>query len=59
MICAHIGLEPRLNALAVSNQIEAFLIPQGVASHLTRAIAGKKPGVLTHVGLKTLSLIHI
>ena len=53
MICAHIGLEPRLNALAVSNQIEAFLIPQGVASHLTRAIAGKKPGVLTHVGLKT------
>ena len=53
MICAHIGLEPRLNALAVSNQIEAFLIPQGVASHLTRAIAGGKPGVLTHVGLKT------
>ncbi len=53
MICAHIGLEPKLNALVVSNQIEAFLIPQGVASHLTRAIAGKKPGVLTHVGLKT------
>lgn len=53
MICAHIGLEPRLNQLAVSNQIEAFLIPQGVASHLTRAIAGNKPGVLTHVGLKT------
>ena len=53
LICGHIGMEPRLNKLVVSEQLEAFLIPQGVASHLSRAIAGKKPGVLTHVGLQT------
>lgn len=53
LICGHIGMEPRLNKLTVANQVETFLIPQGVCSHLTRAIAGHKPGVLTHIGLKT------
>ncbi|MBK5242167.1 acyl CoA:acetate/3-ketoacid CoA transferase [Clostridium sp.] len=53
LICAHIGLEPALNKLVVENKISAFMIPQGVTTHLLRAIAGKKPGVLTHVGLKT------
>ncbi|WP_353095517.1 CoA-transferase [Tissierella praeacuta] len=53
LICAHIGLEPALNKLVVENKISAYMIPQGVTSHLLRAIAGKKPGVLTHIGLKT------
>ncbi len=53
LIGGHLGMEPRINALISSNQAEGFLLPQGVASHLTRAIAGKKPGVLTQVGLKT------
>lgn len=53
LICAHIGLEPELNKLVVENKIAAYMIPQGVTAHLLRAISGKKPGVLTHVGLKT------
>jgi propionate CoA-transferase len=53
LICAHIGLEPALNKLTVENKIATYMIPQGVASHLLRAIAGKKMGVFTHVGLKT------
>lgn len=53
LICGHIGQEPRLNKLVVENKLSAFMIPQGVGSHLTRAIAGGKSGVLTHVGLKT------
>ena len=36
-----------------AEQCEAYAIPQGVMMHLFRAIGGKKPGVITHVGLKT------
>lgn len=53
LVCAHIGLEPALNKLTVENKIATYMLPQGVTSHLLRAIAGKKMGVFTHVGLKT------
>ncbi|MDR3176439.1 MAG: hypothetical protein LBU06_07915 [Desulfovibrio sp.] len=53
LYCAHIGLEPGLNKLTVDNKIASYMVPQGVTSHLLRAIAGGKVGVLTHVGLKT------
>ncbi|CCF97195.1 MULTISPECIES: acyl CoA:acetate/3-ketoacid CoA transferase [Ralstonia solanacearum species complex] len=43
----------RLAALALAEQCEAFNLPQGVLTHLYRAIAGGKPGVLTRVGLHT------
>lgn len=55
IICAHLGLEPKMSKLIVENKMEAFLVPQGVASHMLRATGGKKPGVLTHVGLKTFA----
>lgn len=55
LVCGHIGLEPALNKLTVENKIATYMIPQGVTSHLLRAIAGKKVGVLTHVGLKTFA----
>ncbi|XHO03568.1 Caffeate CoA-transferase [Ralstonia syzygii] len=43
----------RLAALALAEQCEAFNLPQGVLTHLYRAIAGGKPGVLTRIGLHT------
>ncbi|MCE5335613.1 MAG: acyl CoA:acetate/3-ketoacid CoA transferase [Desulfobacteraceae bacterium] len=49
----HWSLQPDTIKLAVNNKIEAYCIPQGVMAHLYKAIAGKKPGILTHVGLKT------
>lgn len=53
IISGHIGEAPKLGKLVIDNKIEAHLIPQGVMVHLYRQMAGKKPGLLTKVGLGT------
>ncbi len=53
IIAGNWGMAPRMSTMVINNEFEAYNFPQGVMSQLFREIAGRRPGVLTHVGLGT------
>ncbi len=53
VIGGNYGLQLPFMKLIVGNEIEAYNFPQGVMSQMCRAMAGRQPGVLTHVGIGT------
>ncbi len=52
-IAGHLAMAPSFARLIRENKVESYNLPQGVISHLFAAIGGRKPGVITKVGLDT------
>ena len=52
-IGSNIGNSPILAGMAERGEIEAYSLPAGVLSQLCRAMAGRQPGLATHIGLHT------
>lgn len=53
VIGGNFGMQLPFMKMILAQDVEAYNFPQGVMTHLCRAMAGRQPGVLTHVGLET------
>ncbi|KAF4558106.1 acyl CoA:acetate/3-ketoacid CoA transferase [Pseudomonas sp. CES] len=53
LVSGHTGFAQEMGKLIVNNQIEGYLLPQGVLATLWREIASHRPGVITKVGIGT------
>ncbi|MFQ5762773.1 MAG: acyl CoA:acetate/3-ketoacid CoA transferase [Candidatus Bathyarchaeia archaeon] len=50
---SYLNLAPKLAKMVLEEEIEGYIFPLGAYSHLLRDIAARRPGLITHVGLKT------
>ena len=53
VIAGHYGLMPKMGQLALANGFEGYNLPQGILTNFYRALAAKRPGVFSKVGLGT------
>jgi propionate CoA-transferase len=53
IVCGTLVDSPRVEALALADRVEAYTLPQGALSQLTREMAAGRPGLVTHTGLHT------
>ena len=54
VVCGTLVDSPAIATMASEDRIEAYTLPQGAISQLMREMAAGRPGLITHVGLKTM-----
>ncbi len=55
VIISYWRTSPNLVRMAIEEKFEAYNLPLGIMSHLVRAAAGRKPGIITPIGLRTFA----
>lgn len=53
VIAPYFNLTPALGRMVLEEKVECYMLPSGVICQLLRDIGAKRPGLITHVGLKT------
>ena len=53
LIASHLRMSPAIGRACSENKIAAYTMPLGIYGQLMAAIGGKRPGIITHVGLHT------
>lgn len=53
VVCSHPDVVPKIRGMIQNNEIEAYVLPQGVLNQLYRCSAAKQPGLLTKIGVGT------
>lgn len=53
VVCGTLVDSPPVEKMALEDRVEAYTLPQGALSQLTREMASGRPGLVTHVGLNT------
>ncbi len=52
-VCSHPDVVPSLRKMIEKNELEAYVLPQGVMNQLYRCSAARQPGLLTKIGIGT------
>jgi propionate CoA-transferase len=52
-VCTHSKVIPELRDMIENNELEGYILPQGVMNQLYRAIAARQPGILSKIGIGT------
>ena len=58
-LCSNLSLANKMYPLIMENKVPTWMIPQGVLSHMMRAIASGEKGVISRVGLRTFVDPHV
>ncbi|MBS0447213.1 MAG: 3-oxoacid CoA-transferase [Proteobacteria bacterium] len=53
IVCGTLVDSPKVEAMALANEVEAYTLPQGAISQLMREMASGRPGLITRTGLHT------
>jgi len=55
VIAPYFNLTPALGKMVLEERVEGYMLPAGVLAQLLRDIGGKRPGLITHVGVGTFA----